>query len=244
MTKTQQAVILVAGVGSRLRPLTDDVPKALVPVGGKALLLRMLATLADYGVERIVLATGYREDKLRDAVDPLGLDVRFCRNPEYDSTQNSISLALCESGLAPGGFFKLDGDVVFAPAVLERLDAADGDLVAAVDTGRKLDAEAMKARVDADGAVVAFGKQLPVQSAWGESIGIERIGPAAVEPLFLALNRHREAGRTQLYYEDVYNDLVGSIAVRAVSMDGLWWTEIDDHDDLREAERVLSSAGD
>src|SRR3990167_1221321 len=113
MAVTRVAVILVAGIGSRLRPLTDDRPKALVDVGGETILARAVRLLHAHGVERIVLATGYREDSVRRALADAPVELAFCANPRFDSTQNSVSLALCEQAVAHEGFFKLDGDVVF-----------------------------------------------------------------------------------------------------------------------------------
>src|SRR5258707_5402385 len=95
--KTTAAVILVAGIGSRLRPITDDRPKALVDLGGETILSRTVRLLASYGVRRVVLATGYREDAVRAAMQGAPVPVEYCRNPEFDRTQNSVSLALCRA---------------------------------------------------------------------------------------------------------------------------------------------------
>src|ERR1700710_1153722 len=98
--KTTVAVILVAGIGSRLRPITDDRPKALVDIGGETILGRAVRLLASYGVRRVVLATGYREDAVRAAMRGAPVaEVEYCKNPEFDRTQNSVSLALCRQAL-------------------------------------------------------------------------------------------------------------------------------------------------
>ena len=175
--KTTMAVILVAGVGSRLRPITDDRPKALVDLGGETILARTVRLLTSYGVRKVVLATGYREDAVRAAMQGASVAVEYCRNPEFDRTQNSVSLSLCREALGPGAFFKLDGDVVFQRQVLERLDASSAQLAVAVDGGRTLDAEAMKVTLSRPGEVQisAFGKGIELEQSAGESIGIERI---------------------------------------------------------------------
>src|SRR5689334_16322721 len=96
----EAAVILVAGVGSRLRPITDTRPKALAPIGDETILSRAVRLLLDFGISRLILATGYREDAVRSALAGLGREVMFCPNPRYDSTQNSVSLALCREAVA------------------------------------------------------------------------------------------------------------------------------------------------
>ncbi len=240
--RTEVAAILVAGVGARLRPLTDEKPKALVPINGKPLLLRTLELLERHGVRRVVLATGYRADAVRAAVKGSNMDVRCCHNPRYGSTQNSVSLALCADELEGSDFFKLDGDVVFHSEVLERLESSCGSLAAAIDERRALDREAMKVLVDA-GVIQRFGKDLPCERAFGESIGIERVRAAATPALFRALREAEAAGKHDLYYEDVYDRLIaaGTLEAQAVPVGDLPWCEVDTIDDLREAQQVVET---
>ena len=136
---TRCAGILVAGVGSRLRPLTDDRPKALVEVRGETILHRAVRLLIQYGITRLVLATGYREDAVRSALEGTEAELVFCPNPRFDSTQNSVSLARCAEAVGERSFFKLDGDVIFQPELLPRLDASGAELAVGVDGGRMLD---------------------------------------------------------------------------------------------------------
>ncbi len=245
--KTKAAVILVAGIGSRLRPITDDRPKALVDIGGETILGRTVRLLAEYGVRKVVLATGYREDAVRLAMAAapvsFGFDaIEYCRNPEFDRTQNSVSLALCRSALGEGSFFKLDGDVVFQRQVLERLDASSTPLAVAVDAGRMLDAEAMKVTLAGSGSTItAFGKGIALAESAGESIGIERVLASSTATLFDALEREIAAGQTGLYYEDVYSRLIaeGALQAEAVPVADLPWTEVDDFSDLERARELV-----
>lgn len=242
--KTTAAVILVAGIGSRLRPITDDRPKALVDLGGETILGRAVRLLASYGVRKIVLATGYRDDAVKAAMQSAPVPVvEYCRNPEFDRTQNSVSLALCRDAVGTDAFFKLDGDVVFQRQVLERLDASSAELSVAVDAGRMLDAEAMKVTLSQPGGaqIAAFGKGIPLSQSAGESIGIERISGGFSATLFQALNAAIAAGETGLYYEDVYSRLIaaGSLAAEAVPVADLPWTEVDDFSDLERARELV-----
>ncbi len=245
--KTTTAVILVAGIGSRLRPITDDRPKALVDLGGETILGRAVRLLVSYGVRKIVLATGYREDAVRAAMLGAPVAVEYCRNPEFDRTQNSVSLALCREALGSDAFFKLDGDVVFQRQVLERLDASGSELAVAVDAGRMLDAEAMKVTLSQPGAstIAAFGKGIALAQSAGESIGIERIGSSASAPLFAALSAAIEQGESGLYYEDVYSRMIAarSLQAEAVLVADLPWTEVDDFSDLERARELVRTAG-
>jgi choline kinase len=234
-------VILVAGIGSRLRPLTDDRPKALVDIGNETILGRALGLLGEHGVERVVLATGYREDRVREALAGGPLEAVFCRNDRFDSTQNSVSLALCESAVGGQAFYKLDGDVVFDREVLTRLDRSPASLAVAVDASRRTDTEAMKIRLGSGNRIAEFGKGISLEAAHGESIGIERVGSAAVKPLFEALARAGRDGRSDLYYEDVYSELIaaGELDAEAIEVGDLPWTEVDTTDDLERAREIV-----
>lgn len=237
---TRLAVVLAAGLGSRLRPLTDDRPKALVAVGGRTLLARALANLAEHGVEHLVVATGYRGDAVAIALRDAPIRVTLRPNPDYDTTQNVTSFALCADDLRGEAFFKLDGDVLFMPEVLRRLESSDAELAVAVDGRGRADAEAMKVVVQGD-RIRSFGKQLALDEAAGETIGIERISAAASAVVVDGLVRAVAEGRTGIYYEDVYDELVRQelLSAAPVEVGDLPWTEVDDLADLARAEQLF-----
>jgi choline kinase len=239
---TDAAVILVAGVGSRLRPLTDDRPKALMDVGGETILNRAIRLLVAHGVQEIVLATGYREDQIRAAVRFLDVRITYFRNEAYESTQNSVSLGLCRPALRGKSFFKLDGDVVFKPDVLTRLSAARADLAVAVDSHRALDAEAMKVRAEC-GVISVFGKEIPVANAYAETIGIEHLTSAGGDRVLSRIGSAMAAGSRDQYYEHFYSALVaeGSISAQAVEVGDLPWSEVDTFEDLERARAAVKA---
>jgi choline kinase len=238
----ETAVILVAGVGSRLRPITDDRPKALVEVGNETILGRACRLLIDAGAKKIVLATGYRAESVQRATRGLGIEVVACENPDYATTQNSVSLALCERALEGTGFLKLDGDVVFEPEVLGRLLRApeESDLLVLTDSRRPRDEEAMKVRTE-HGRILEFGKGIPLDLAHAETVGIEALSRRASVEFFRAMARHREREERDLYYEDVYSELVraGVLSAQAIEVGDLGWTEVDDFADLERARSLL-----
>ena len=100
---------------------------------------------------------------------------------------------------------------------MSRLDDQETELAVAVDSSRPLDAEAMKARI-VDGNIEAFGKGIPTEST-SESIGIERLGVSAGAEVFDAIAAAVAHGRTDLYYEDVYSNLIASGRIHARAVD-------------------------
>lgn len=239
--KTTTAVILVAGRGERLQPLTNDRPKALIPLGTETLLGRTCRLLVGYGVSEIVLATGYREEAVREAMIGVRAKVTLVPNVDWSRTQNSVSLGRCADAVGDRAFFKLDGDLLFRPEVLERLDEAGPGIATAVEQNDALGAEEMKVTIDG-GRITAFGKHLDPRASFGESIGLERLSAGTAGRVFEALRAAERAGKTNLYYEDVYADLVAAgEPAPLVDVTDLRWFEIDTLDDLEGARALLAS---
>ncbi len=179
---------------------------------------------------------------MRDALRDAPLPVRFAHCPDHATTQNVVSLHRALA-LAPDGrdVVKLDGDVAFDGAVLARLIAAVDDAAAAVDDGATPPAEAMKVTVDGTGASRASARASRRRrrraSRSASSASPRGASPRSSRPLARAV----DAGRTDVYYEDVYNDLIAAgLAMRAARVSSLRWCEVDDLDDLAAARRLFA----
>jgi choline kinase len=119
------AVILAAGLGSRLGALTADRPKAMVEVGGRPVLERAVRALDAAGIPTITIITGHRRESIEQFVAGGGFsaDVRTLHNPEYATANNIVSFLVGAVALADGGLL-LNSDVVFDPAILDDILAA------------------------------------------------------------------------------------------------------------------------
>jgi choline kinase len=238
MNETSVAVLLAAGAGSRLQPLTSYRPKALLQVGDETILGRAVRILACAGIRELVVVTGYRSEMIHEALSNCPIRVRYCHNEAFDRTQNAVSLHLCAGAVSDRSFFKVDGDLLFRSEALQRLSRSEAPLAVAVDASKRLGAEEMKVAAEGD-RITAFGKQLDPDTCAGESIGLERIDACAAPELFRALGRAVEMGRAHLYYEDVYGELVaGGLDARRVDVTDLPWVEVDSPADLEDARRL------
>lgn len=247
--RPKEAILLVAGTGSRLLPLTESCPKCLLDVGGKPLLRRLLEQLVDVGMERVVLATGYLAEKLLAAVADWELDLEirsaFCET--YGTENNAVSLAAAINALESRRFLLCDGDILLRKTQgLERLLDCPGDNVLTMMRFEKMGDEEMKIALDKRGdedepraKIAALGKGLEQVRAAGESLGIQKIGPTAFAPLQKRLAGLNVTERKDLYYEDVFSELIADgIDFYACDLPLGGWTEIDTVDDLDKARQM------
>lgn len=238
-----KAVILAAGVGSRLAPLTNDRPKVLVPVLGRSLLFRQLDWLAAAGIasEDVVVVGGYRIDQLKHALDEDGFRCKVVLNENYEPWGNFYSVLVAEPYLRGHAFLQLDGDVILDDKILPRLIAAPGDALLATDTSAELDDDAMKVEMRGN-QVYALDKKLDATKCIGEYIGVTKLSAAAGAAVFRELATFPTENLTHEYYDHSYHRLTqrGEVPFGIVRVDDCRVLEIDDHTDLQRAEAVLA----
>jgi choline kinase len=243
MVRDVKAVLLAAGTSSRLRPLTNETPKCLLDVGGAPILRRALAHLAAAKVHEVVLVTGFQEQKIQAAVREWfpQLRVTLISNPDYATTNNAYSLLLTRERVAGREFILLDSDIVFEEGVLRLvMDSPHADCLA-LRPDPNLGAEEIKARCDAGGRVLEIGKTFDPKLAAGESIGIERFAATTSARLFEVLEERvirRELRRE--FYEASFQQMIDQgLDMRALSVGGLYCTEIDTLEDLAAAKEYF-----
>jgi choline kinase len=238
-----KAVILTAGVGSRIRPLTDNTPKSLLKIGGKAILGRMVDVILDVDIKEIIVVTGYRTEQIQRFLQESypKISFHFVYNEHYHETNTGYSLLQTKQAVGGDEFIKFDADVVFETTILKKLLKSPTSALC-IDKNIHLEAEEVKVITDESMRVVEVGKKLDPMMATGESIGIEKIDQGAGKALFTELEslmRHKE--NWQEYYDDSYTTLTKKgIPMYAVDITGLKWVEIDTIQDFKRAEKLFS----
>lgn len=237
-----RGVVLAAGQGQRLRPDTDDLPKTLLKVDGETTILDIaLRNLAIAGVTDASVVIGYAAEAVESRLEALRerhrLDIRLIHNDRVD-WNNAYSLWHAREVYETGALL-VNGDTVHPASVEKTLLAPPGTgIELAVDAEKQLTDEAMKVQCGQDGVVTLVTKQMPIESAFGEYIGVCRINPDVAPALTDALERTFR-GNPNLYYEDAFQLLAEeAAAVRAVPIGVTEWVEVDNHEDLAMAREL------
>lgn len=238
-----RAIILSAGQGRRLLPLTENKPKCLLVVAGRSILQWQLDALLATGIEEIRIITGFHSDHVEELVSNVyghvpGIQIIF--NPFFNVSDNLASCWLARTEME-GDFLLINGDTVFEPAVLERvMGSGSAPVTLAVDVKTSYDEDDMK--VSLHGASVrGVSKILSVEQTHAESIGMlyfrETGASRFRESLELAM---REPAGVRSWFLSVVDNLAKQDLVRACHISGERWAEIDFIADIDAAEKLLS----
>lgn len=230
-----KAVILSAGKGSRLLPLTADLPKCLIDLAGKSLLEWQLDVLQGAGVSDIVVVTGFR-DHLVDAVAAKRTGVRTLFNPFYHVADNLGSVWMAREEFA-GDVLLLNGDTLVSAALAERVvNAQTGPIAVSVDEKESYDSDDMKVLREGD-RLRRIGKALEPGEYNAESIGFLAFrgdgGSAFIRQVEAMM---RTPDGTRRWYLRAIDELARAGAdVRTVSIHGEEWQEVDFPEDVVKA---------
>lgn len=239
-----KAVILAAGVGSRIRPLTDNCPKSLLKVGGHTILEMMISHIRDCGITDIVFVLGYLQEQIKEYVTNKfpELNAYFIINEQYATTNTGFSLMLARDLVASSSFIKFDADVVFDKTILSQLIDCEHGNVLCVDKNIQLDAEEIKVIIKEQNRVAKASKTVNPKEASGESIGIEKICVDTATQLFAELETMmQDAQNFQEYYEAAYERLIEKdVPFYALDISGLKWIEIDTKEDFVTARKIFN----
>jgi choline kinase len=232
-----KAIILAAGVGSRLRPLTNDRPKCLLEVGGRSLIERQMDTLHRYGITDLTVVVGYRGDQVRRH---LGGRVRYLDNERYECTNSLYSLWLARGELVPGTLI-LNSDVLALPLLFDRLLQSPAPDAILVERGSAFGPEDMKVMLDG-WRVVDFGKDLPNDRAHAHNVGVAKFSGEGASRLGDCLERLVATGHENDWAPVAFREFTSHWPLIAVPTDGLPWIEIDFIEDLTRARVEIEPA--
>ncbi len=237
-----KGLILAAGVASRLKPLTNNLPKSLLNIGEGTILGNTLDNLIENSITDIIIVTGFLNKKIEDFVEENYPDIKvnFLHNESYENTNNIYSLWLAKEAVEGEDFLLLDSDIVFDKKIITLLLESEFANCLALKTGIELGDEEIKVKLATDNSILEISKEVPPEEAAGESIGIEKFSSEFGKKLFDILDDMIiEERKENVFYEAAFQRAIeNGEKIFAESVGESYCMEIDFAEDL-EAARLL-----
>lgn len=231
-----KALILAAGLGTRLAPLTDDRPKSLVEVNGKAILLKQIENLHKNGIKDIIIISGYKSEILENKIKSLYPEIKIINSKDYKTTNNMYSAYLAHDELKDNDFLMMNADVFYDESVIEELIKFNYENAIVTDIGNYLE-ESMKV-IEKNGRLVKISKQISKEEALGASIDVYKFSSTAGKVFFNKCEEYIKNNQVTLWSEVALNDILPDVEFRACPLKGRW-VEIDNKEDLAIAEKLF-----
>lgn len=233
-----KALILAAGLGTRLAPITNDRPKSLVSVNGQPILFKQIDNLHENGITDITIVSGYKANVLEKAVHELYPEINIIESADYANTNNMYSAYIARNVVSGGDFLMMNADVFYDASVITALLACEAPNAIVTDIGTYIE-ESMKV-VEKDGRLVAISKQITPEDALGASIDVYKFSKEGGNVFFAKCAEYiEERKQLKMWSEVALNDILSEVVFKACPLDGRW-LEIDNHGDLADAEKLFA----
>lgn len=234
------ALLLAAGIGSRLLPLTQNYPKCLTLVNETSILERLVISLKKQGFKRLVIVTGYQENRIEEFLGSKSGDmaIEYIHSPLYRTTNNIYSLWMAREIIAEP-FILLESDLVFDTSLLDGMIYPDRIAVAGIKpwmNGTTVTIDSLQKVAGFQNSIVPISDMIKYKT-----VNIYSFSLSSWRAIIERLNQHIQEGRVNGFYETVFSEMVddGSLSLQAISFDGKPWYEIDTIDDLTEAVKLF-----
>ena len=236
-----KALILAAGVGSRLGDITKDLPKCLVPVAGKPMIEYQIDALQNQGITNFVLVLGHHGEKIKGFISSKQkykkLDFTFAENPEYATTNSSYSWLQAYPHVKDNSYLHFNCDIIFFSDLLEKLIKTPYDNVLLVDKNVKLDAS--MEQVVLEGERIKFMDKANLPNAIGRGSGMAKLSPSGAKFMLERLQQHLLDGYKNQHCHGLMRYALTKVPFYALDPGKSLLCEINTSQELKEAEEVI-----
>lgn len=233
-----KALILAAGLGTRLAPLTDNCPKSMVEVNGKPILIKQIENLYKNGITDITVISGYKAEVLEERVKKLYPEIRIICSVDYATTNNMYSAYIAKDAMNGEGFLMMNADVFYDASIIEELIKFEAPNAIVTDIGTYME-ESMKV-VEEEGRLIKISKAITPEEALGASIDVYKFSDGAAKAFFNKCTEYIEDKKeVKLWSEVALNDILSEVEFKACPLKGRW-LEIDNHEDLDAARKLFA----
>ncbi|MFC1508712.1 HAD-IIA family hydrolase [Candidatus Omnitrophota bacterium] len=238
-----KAIILATGIGYRLRPMTNNIPKCLVKTAGKPLLQYQLDAYEKAGVTDIYIVVGYEGQAIRDyCKHHKNLKITIIDNEIYGNTNNMYSLYLAKEFLQDNPFILNNADLVVSDELVSKIVQSEYESLIAVDVGSYND-ESMKVSIDQHNKITDISKLLSKKDSYGCSLDFYKFSRESGTILFNEIENiiekdHNQKDWTESALQRLFKR--GELHCNILDISGLSWVEINDYDDLAQSDELFS----
>ena len=246
-----KVIILAAGMGSRLRPLTNDKPKCMVKLLDETLIERQIKIFHSYDINDITIVTGYKSE----VVDMPG--VNYVNNTNYETTNMNESL-FCALEPSNNPVLVTYGDIVFEPKIVQQMLEITNDIRLAVRTDWKkyYQNRTMHSLSEAENVLIENGRILEIRKNISKSLENQQIGEflgivlLSSDQIKILLEKysdlkknhvgvfHSSSSLSNAYLTDMLQEMINCTTVKPVFIEGKWF-EIDTPEDLKNTEKLI-----
>ena len=235
-----KAIVLAAGQGKRLLPLTENLPKSLLKVGDQTIIEHILDRLVKCDINETLIVVGHEEKKIKQKIGKIykGMKINYISNPIYHKTNNIYSLWLAKE-TAKDGFVLINGDDIFNVRILDNIiRCVHKDAGVIDDSVTDLPEEAMKVTIH-QGIIKEVSKKVPKEKIHGDAIGIYKFSTEGSKKFFEEIEKFISRDETNVFYLHAMTNLAKAHDIHAISTKNMSWFEIDDHNDLEKAQDII-----
>ena len=228
-----QAVILAAGLGSRILPITSLIPKCLIKVNGETIIERQVRSLLENNIDEIIVVVGYLQHKIRRVLRDT---VTYIENPIFRDSNSSYSLWLAKESVKEG-FVYLNCDLIFDKRIAKKLLGSKSENAMMIDKRVNGKSDMFKAELNGN-RIIRLDKKLAPNECDAEVPGPAKFSREGARRVFMKLDEHIANGDKSQWCYTIFSEIAEGIDLVGIDVERLPWVEVDSLEDLEEARRI------
>jgi len=228
-----RAIILAAGIGSRISPITNLITKCLIEINGKKIIKRQIDSLLKVNINEIIVVVGYLKNKIKSILKD---SVVYIENPIYHNSNSSYSLWLARDFIDEG-FIYLNSDLIFEEGIIKKLLDSKFENAMMIDKNINTKGDMFKVKMDGN-KIIKLDKKLNPNECSAEAPGPVKFSKKGARKIFKKLDEYISNEDKSQWCYTIFSEVAEEINLRGIHVEGLVWMEIDNVEDLKKARKM------
>ena len=238
-----KALILAAGLGSRLKDITKDIPKCLVEVNGRSFLEYQLEALRKNNIKDIVIVIGYKGEKVKRFLEHSrfsDLNIKLVENREYDSSNSSYSFWIAKDEVRSEPYIHINCDILFSPELIKRIIKDKHENIIVIDKKADLNRVTEHAVLDENNRIINMPKSGLANEAHGKGCGIAKFSPDTVKEITRRAYQMISQGNKNEHFYGIIRNMLDKYYFYGIDSGDLLIKEVNTVNDLEELKELIS----